>query len=120
MKSTLWQSWTNGLLGVWLALAAFLGFTDAGNLWNDIIVGLTVVVVSATILKDKPWQSWTALIVGAWMILAAFIPSLITGTGNLYNDLTSGIIIAIAGFAAYSEAEKTDDMTHMSHTAMHS
>lgn len=116
----MWQSWTNGLLGVWLALAAFLDFTPSGNLWNDLIVGLAVVLVSITILKEKPWQSWSALIVGAWMIAAAFIPSLVTGTGYIYNDLTSGLIIAIVGFAAYSVSQQTDDMTHMKHTAMHS
>lgn len=96
----MWQAWSNGILGLWLLAAAFLGFGPSANLWDNLIVGLAVLAISATILKERPWQAWLALIFGAWMVVAAFVPSMIVGTGYVYNDLISGIIIAIAGFAA--------------------
>jgi len=42
-------SWTNAVLGVWLLAAPFaLGYTaTAAAMWNDIVVGLVVVVLGA-------------------------------------------------------------------------
>ncbi|OQX87183.1 hypothetical protein B6D60_04505 [candidate division KSB1 bacterium 4484_87] len=71
----MWQAWVNGILGIWLIIAAFL-------------------------IGKKAWQGWTAVIFGIWLVIAAFIPSLQAHTGNLWNDLIVGIIIAIAGFGA--------------------
>ncbi|MGB9592031.1 MAG: SPW repeat domain-containing protein [Candidatus Kryptoniota bacterium] len=102
----MWQAWTNAVLGLWLMVAAFLGFGPTANLWDNLIVGLVVAIASVTILKQKPWQAWLALIFGVWMIIAAFIPSLVDGTGYLYNDLTSGLIIAIAGFASFGQSHQ--------------
>jgi uncharacterized RDD family membrane protein YckC len=102
----MWQAWTNSILGLWLIIVAFLGFGPSGNLWNDLVVGLIVAVTSLTILKEKPWQGWLAVIFGAWMIIAAFVPTLIDGTGYVYNDFISGIIIAIAGFASFGASHQ--------------
>lgn len=103
----MWQAWTNGILGLWIVLAAFLGFNPTANLWDDLILGLAIFITSVTILKDKPWQAWLALVFGVWMMVAAFIPSLIDGTGYIYNDLISGLIIAIAGFASLGTSQQT-------------
>lgn len=94
------QSWTNAILGIWLTTAAFLSLAPSVNLWNDLIVGSIVSVTSVTITKDRPWQGWLALVFGGWSIISAFIPSLTGGTGYMYNDLISGLIIIIAGFAS--------------------
>jgi hypothetical protein len=102
----MWQAWTNAVLGLWLMVAAFLGLGPTVNLWDNLIVGIVVAIASLTILKEKPWQAWLALILGVWMIIAAFIPSLVDGTGYIYNDLISGIIIAIAGFAAFGQSHQ--------------
>lgn len=102
----MWQAWTNGILGLWLILAAFLGFGPTANLVDNLIVGALVGITASTALKAKPSQSWTALIFAVWMIVAAFIPSLIDGAGYLYNDLIAGIIITIAGFASFGHAQQ--------------
>ncbi len=96
----MWQSWTNAILGIWLISAAFLGLDPAVGIWNDLIAGAVVVISSLTILKVREWQGWLAMVFGAWMIIAAFIPSLTGGIGYVYNDLISGLIITIAGFAS--------------------
>lgn len=113
----MWQAWSIGILGLWFVVSAFFGFNPTTNLWNDLIIGLVVLLAAGTVLKKNPWQAWLALIFGVWMIIAAFIPSLIEGTGYLYNNLISGIIIAVAGFAMFgsSSHKKLGDDTHMSH-----
>ena len=44
------------------------------------------------------WQGWTVGILGIWGIIAPFIIK--TKTGNMWNDIIVGVIVAIAGFAA--------------------
>jgi len=95
-----WKAWTIGILGLWLALTAFLGLSQVGNLWDDLIVGTVVAVVGFLIKGDKSWQGWLAGLLGLWMIVAAFIPDLVTGAGLTWNNLVVGLLIASAGFAA--------------------
>jgi len=108
----MWQAWTTGILGVWLFIAAFLNFSPAVNLWDNLIVGIIVAIAGFAMVKAKSWQGWTAGIVGLWLIVAAFIPSLQAHTGNLWNDLIVGVIFMIAGFAALGKSESTQTHTH--------
>ncbi len=96
----MWQSWTNAILGIWLTSAAFLGLDPVLSIWNDLIVGVVVAISSLTIMKERQWQGWLAMVFGAWMIIAVFIRPLTGGIGYVYNDLISGLIITIAGFAS--------------------
>lgn len=38
--------WTVGLLGLWIAVAAFIGLGSQANLWNNLVVGLTVALAA--------------------------------------------------------------------------
>ena len=105
MKTT-WQGWTVGLLGLWLFIAAFLNMSPVGNLWDNLIVGLVVGIVGFMIVKPKPWQGWLAGILGIWLIIAAFIPSLQAHVANLWNDLITGILLMVAGFAALGKGKE--------------
>ncbi len=96
----MWQAWTNGLLGAWIFISAFMEFSPTLNLWNDLVIGAIVAYVSYTILKDKPWQAWLGIIMGLWLVVAAFIPAMQVGSGYLWNDVISGTLLMIAGFAA--------------------
>ncbi len=96
----MWRSWSNAILGMWLISAAFLRLDPALSILNDLIVGVVVVISSMTIMKDRQWQGWLATVFGTWTIIAAFVPSLTGGIGYVYNDLISGLIITITGFAS--------------------
>lgn len=98
----MWQAWTIGILGLWLIAASFLKFGPVGILLDNLIVGIIVGIVGFLVVKIKvsSWQGWTAGILGIWLIVASFIPSLRTYTPNLWNDLITGVLVAIAGFAA--------------------
>ena len=101
----MWQAYVNGIMGIWLIVAAFLTFSPAANLWDNLIVGIIVGVVGALMIAKKAWQGWTGLILGVWLVIAAFIPALQVHTPNLWNDLIVGILVAIAGFGALGGSE---------------
>jgi len=96
----MWQAWVNGVLGVWLFVAAFLNFTPKFNLWDDLIIGVIATVVGTSMIYKKPWQGWSIGFIGLWLIVAAFIPSLQFHSGNLWNGIVSGVLLMIGGFSA--------------------
>jgi len=96
----MWQAYVDGILGLWLIVAAFLNFSAVGNLWDNLIVGVLVAIAGFLMISKKSWQGWTAAVLGIWLVVAAFIPSLQAHTGNLWNDLIVGVIVAVVGFTA--------------------
>ncbi len=108
----MWQAWVNGILGLWIFIAAFLNFGQTGNFWNDLIVGIIVAVVGFLMVKEKPWQGWLTGLLGIWLIIAAFIPSLLVGSGNLWNDLIVGVLVMIGGFGALGGGAHTAQHAH--------
>jgi hypothetical protein len=87
-----------GTLGVWLIVAGIIGLRPAGNLWNDLIVGIIVAIVGFSMARTG--QGILCGVLGLWMILSAFIPSLRIGAGARWDDIIVGVILAIAGFFA--------------------
>ncbi|RLD16818.1 hypothetical protein DRI50_00915 [candidate division KSB1 bacterium] len=98
----MWQAWVNGILGVWLFIAAFLNFAPNGNLWNHLIVGVIAAIAGFTMINKKAWQGWLSGIMGIWLIIAAFIPALQAHAGNMWNGIIVGILLMIGGFGALS------------------
>ena len=41
----MWQQWVNGVLGLWVIVVAFLGFTGATLMWTLAITGVVVAVL---------------------------------------------------------------------------
>ena len=108
----MWQAWVNGLLGVWVFIAAFLSFSSTGNLWNDLLVGIVAAIVGFLMVKEKPWQGWLTGLLGLWLIVAAFIPSLVTHTGNMFNGVIVGVLLMIGGFGALGEGHSMQQHAH--------
>lgn len=101
----MWQAYVDGVLGLWLIVAAFLNFSAVGNLWDNLIVGVIVAIAGFMMISKKSWQGWTEGILGIWLVVAAFIPSLQAHIGNLWNDLIVGVIVAVVGFTAIGKAK---------------
>ena len=104
----MWKGWANGILGLWLIIAAFLKFSATGAMWDNLIVGLIVTIVGMVMIKEKPWQGWLGTISGLLLFIAAFIKSLQTGAGYMWTVLILGILIAIAGFGALQKTENAN------------
>jgi len=103
----MWQAWVNGILGLWVFIAAFLSFSTKGIFWNDLIVGVIVAIVGFLMVKEKPWQGWLTGLLGLWLIIASFIPGLLTQTGNMWNGIIVGVLLIIGGFGALGKTQTT-------------
>lgn len=101
----MWKAWTNGLLGLWLIIAAFLNMAPSAVMWDNLLVGLIIAIVGILMIKEKPWQGWLGAISGTLLFLAAFIGSLQTGAGYLWTDLILGTLAAVAGFGAMNNQQ---------------
>lgn len=102
------KRWILSILGAWLIVAAFLALGATGNLWNNVIVGAVVALVSLT--GERGAWAWVAGLVGIWTVVAGFIPALVTGAGLIWNNLIVGILILVAAFALGSQRETRGQM----------
>jgi hypothetical protein len=98
------KAWIIGILGLWLIVASFLTLGQAGNLWNDLTVGVILAVLAFSMTRDRPGQGWIAGVLGLWTIVAAFIPGLHHGAGLFWNNIPVGVVVALAGFTALAGA----------------
>lgn len=95
------QNLSIGILGVWLFISGFLGYSFSGNMYNYLIVGILSAVLSLSILSDESKKGWVGGFVGMWLIITAFIPTLTTGIGNIINAVVCGIILMVIGFMPF-------------------
>ncbi|HEX6995355.1 MAG TPA: SPW repeat protein [Gammaproteobacteria bacterium] len=95
----------NVLLGIWLIIAAFTLAVSEEAYWNDLIVGIVVLILAATRLSrptegTKP-ASWVNAAIGVWLIAAPFILSY-ERDQEMWNDIIVGVLLLI--FAGWSAA----------------
>lgn len=98
----MWQGWTLGVLGLWLAVAPLLAWDVTSNKVNNALVGLIVALVAWYVPADRPWLRWGCTVVGSWMFTASFFPCLAEGSAYGWNNLVSGtaiLLIAAGGYA---------------------
>lgn len=103
----MWQVWTNCILGLWLAISPFVSMDFESAKINNLLVGLTVAVVSWYTPKIKIWQRYILIILGTWIFIASLIPTLFEGSGYLWNNLIAGLLIAIIGIASGNKITET-------------
>lgn len=66
--------WTNLILGVGLACAAFMFTGLPAAAWNAGIVGLLIAYCSAVALyRYRAWTEWSNLTLGCWAVIAPFL-----------------------------------------------
>lgn len=41
----MWQDWINGILGLWLIVLSFLGFTGTTLMWMLVVTGVIVAIL---------------------------------------------------------------------------
>ncbi len=105
-------SWITVILGVWLIIAPFiLTFPSTVAMWNSIIVGVIVLVLSwirAANPATSPGLSWINAILGLWLIVAPFVMSMASSTSTRWNDIVLGIaVIVFSVWAALASRMRT-------------
>ncbi len=106
-------SWITVVLGVWLIIAPFiLTFPSAVAMWNSIIVGVIVLILSwirAANPASSPGLSWINAILGLWLIVAPFVLNMATTTMSArWNDIVLGIaVIVFSVWAALATRMRT-------------
>lgn len=97
----------NIVVGIWLILAAFaLGFTDVSTaLWNSVIVGVAIIVISALRIFTESerwyWLSWVTFVLGLWLIASPFILGYDDQIRPMASNVFSGIaVVLLSGFSA--------------------
>lgn len=98
-------SWTNFLLGLWLAVAPFIlvyhGISAA--LWEDVIVGLLIAGFAFWRAVGPETQgmaavSWTVAVLGIWALIAPFALGYSEVAAAVWNDVIIGILVAALAF----------------------
>jgi len=71
-----WQDWADLLLGLAvLASPWLLNFSEvAPPMWNAVIVGAAIMVLSAfAIAHLEPWEEWLNIGLGLWLIVSSWV-----------------------------------------------
>ncbi|MDF9748151.1 SPW repeat protein [Natrinema salsiterrestre] len=115
--TTKWLAGINSLLGLWLIVAPFILEAPTGDLWNDVIIGSSIVVIGAyNYYRATNQQSVSTggatlnVLLGLWLIIAPFVFGV--GGALLWSDVIVGVSVAsLASYNAYaagsSERERT-------------
>lgn len=90
----------NLVLGIWLAVAAFLLTMTGGAFWNDLVGGLVVAVLAAVRVARPTVQTkvigWINAAIGAWFVVAPYALDYLA-TAAYFNDMVVGAGLLIFG-----------------------
>ena len=97
----------NILAGIWLILASFvLGYAAvAAAMWNEIVVGVVVLVLAAVRVGNPDrfaGLSWINMAAGLWLIAAPFVCGYSEVPRAMWNDVIMGIVVAALAAASAS------------------
>ncbi len=113
------MNWAMAVVGVWVVIAPFvLGYAStSAALWNDIIVGVAVVILAAASAMSKAeggvrTMDWINAVLGLWLILAPFILGYSAVTAALWSDIVAGVVILV--LSVWAERELPKMMGHAS------
>jgi uncharacterized membrane protein len=97
-KMPIWPQAANAVLGAWLATGAIsYGSHSALLLWNDVISGMLIVVLSALACSRRlPWASWALGLVGLWLTFAPLVFWAPTSAAYAVDTLVGTLVIVFA------------------------
>ena len=94
--------WVNVVLGIWLVLSPFaLGFSrDSSSLWNNVCVGVAVIVLALISGRGTGGLRGLTMVLGAWVFFSPFVLGF-PNTAFLLNNI--GLAFLVIAGAAISE-----------------
>lgn len=119
-----WVSAIIALAGLWLVIEPFLFGVLAGNLWNDVIVGVLLIALGgynyyrrANEELGSAAAAGLAALLGLWLIVSPWVYGAEIGTVNVttelgfWNDVIVGLIVLVLGAYSVYEARDVDVAT---------
>jgi len=98
------SGWIITILGIWVLISAFLQFQSNAYFWIDLLDGAVIAIVGFATIPNNATIGWISGIIGLWLMVASFIGGLHIGSGLYWNNLLSGIVIAIMGLSELGQA----------------
>ncbi|WPP50035.1 SPW repeat domain-containing protein [Catalinimonas niigatensis] len=97
-KNTSWAYYATLALGFWLiAGPSTFGYQVSAMIWNDIVAGIFMVVLSYFAIKPyKLWAQWGLIFLGIWLFLAPAIFWSKEGAALLNDYLIGTLVIVFA------------------------
>lgn len=87
--------WTNLVLGVGLACAAFIFAELPPAAWNAGIVGVLIVFCSTVALyRYAEWAEWSNLTLGCWAVVAPFLFGFASASAPMWTHVVIGLCVA--------------------------
>lgn len=102
MEQGRWTAVVAVLAGLWLLIAPMAyQFTQIQTaFWNDLIVGLSVVVLAGGramgVFRD--WASYALIVLGIWQTFSGLFLGFSTNDHAMFNSLLMGLLIGFMGF----------------------
>lgn len=90
----------NIIAGIWTIISPWVyGFYNAaGNVWNNVIVGIVIAVFAAIRFfgtAGTVWLSWINALLGIWLILSPWIYGYTGNAGRMWNSIIVGIVVLV-------------------------
>ena len=98
-RDSLWASFVNMILGVWLITSPpTLGYKSTALTWSDIVSGLLIVVLSivAASRKFNAYARWAVCFVGLWLLFAPLVFWAPTAAEYLNDTVVGAFVISFA------------------------
>ncbi|ARS91834.1 SPW repeat domain-containing protein [Natrarchaeobaculum aegyptiacum] len=110
-RKTVAVSAITAAVGLWVAISVFLLDAATASIWNNVLVGLLVLLAAGynvyRLSNDVPLSigvSTLVALLGIWLIVAAALLEMLGGL--FWSTLASGLLIAgLAGYNAYEARE---------------
>lgn len=94
------------VVGTWYLTAPFVwGYEVPFLWWHDLVIGASVVALSASFLLG--WSrlaAWLLILVGAYSMAAPFVHGYLTRSFAFWNDLVAGVLTVGVGVALAAAA----------------
>lgn len=106
----LWKSELVGLLGLLVCASPFIVPTGPAIVYHNLVVGLVAGNVAVMMEGNRKWERPLASTAAIWLFISSFVPSVLSGSALVINQLVVGVALIVACVAA--NVHLRDDIRH--------
>jgi uncharacterized membrane protein HdeD (DUF308 family) len=110
--------WTNLILGICLAFAAFMFAAIPAAAWNAGTVGILIACCSAVALnRYGDWAEWSNLTFGLWAVVAPFLLGFGSAPAAMWIHVLIGLCVASIAIVQLMASRRTQEPSRTRPTA---